>query len=244
MITLTLWQMRWRLLIVAVIAVFFYIEEPGFHLSATLPNDLSTEVSDPRGLAFTLANLAGLSMLVLLFDFVAGDRRRGYYRMYFSHPTRPLAFYAVRWGVGYALSLLVAALFLVGGQLLAWGELRAGAGAMVQPALFALIYGGLTAFFSVLVPLGDSLLALLVFWLTEMWQQVLAIFAELGSQPPLSPVLRQAISFVLPPHLALRDVFEAAQAGTSPWGAIAFAAGYGLFWLALAALLLWSREWP
>ena len=244
MITLTLWQMRWRLLAVAVLAVAFYLKEPGFHLPAALPNDLPTEVSDPRGVAFSLANLAALSMLVLLLDFVSGDRRRGYYRIYFSHPTRPLAFYAVRWGVAYALSLLAAALFLVVGQLLAWGELRVGAEAMVQPVLFALVYGGVVAFFSVLLPLGDSLAAVLVYWLTEIWQYALSAYSEFGTQPPLSPALRQAISFVLAPHLALRDVFDAAQAGTSPWGAIAFAAGYGLFWLALAGLLLWSREWP
>ena len=244
MITLTLRQLRWRLLIVAALAVAFYIKEPGFHLQGTLPNDVPDEISDPLGIAFSMANLAALCMMVLLADFVSGDRRKGYYRIYFSHPTRPLAYYAVRWGIAYALAMLAAALFLVVGQLLAWGELRVGAEAMVHPALFALVYGGLVAFFSVLLPFGDSLAAIFVYWLTEAWQYALAAYAEFGSQLPLSPAIRQGISFVLAPHLALRDAFDAAHLGTTAWGALAFAGGYGLFWLAAAGLLLWYREWP
>jgi len=243
MITLTLWQMRWRLLVVALLAVGFYLLEPGFHLHGG-ETDLAPTVSDPRGIAFTLANLAGASMLILLSGFISGDRREGYYRTYFSHPTRPLAYYGVRWALAYALSLAAAALFLVFGQLLAWGELRVGVGAMVNPALFALVYGGLVAFFSTLLPRGDSLAALGVFVLTSAWEYALAAFAELGTQPPLSPAVRQGLSFIFPPHLALRDAFEAMIAGTSPLASLAFAAGYGLFWLALAGLLLWSREWP
>lgn len=243
MITLTLWQMRWRLLFVALLGIGFYMLEPGFHLHAG-ESDLAPTVSDPRGIAFTLANLAGASMLILLAGFISADRREGYYRIYFSHPTRPLAYYAVRWCLAYALSLAAAAVFLVAGQLMAWGELRVGIGAMVQPALFALVYGGLAAFFSVLLPRGDSLAALGVFVLTSAWEYALSAFAELGSPPPLSPFFRQMLSFVLPPHLALRDVFEATLAGTSAFGPLAFAAGYGVFWLAVAGLLLWWREWP
>lgn len=243
MITLTLWQLRWRLVVIALVALLFYVWEPGFHLPATLPDDLSPEVADPGGIAFTLANLAGVAMLVLLTHFISRDRRAGYYRIYFSHPTRPLGYYAVRWGLSYVLSVGAAAVFLVVGQLAAWGELRVGLGALVQPALFALVYGGLVAFFSVLLPFGDSLAALCVFMLTSAWEYALSVFAEMGTQP-LSPTAKQAISFVLPPHLALRDVYEAAHLGGTAWGPLAFVFGYGLFWLALAGLLLWRREWP
>jgi hypothetical protein len=242
-ITLTLWQLRWRLLIVALVGVGFYLLEPGFHVHAG-DTDLLPTVADPRGVTFSMANLAGLSMLVLLFGFISGDRRKGYYRIYFSHPTRPLAYYAVRWGMAYALSLLAAAVFLVAGQLAAWGEIRVGAAAMVQPALFALVYGALVAFFSVLLPLGDSFAAFAVFWVTSAWELTVSGAAELGVEPPLSPLARQVLSFVLPPHVALRDAFEAVLAGTSALGPLAFAGGYGLFWLAVAGLLLWWREWP
>jgi hypothetical protein len=243
MIPLILHQLRWRLLVVLAICGVFYLIEPSFHVHVDDAADAANAIP-PGEIAFTLANLAGASMLVLLAGFVAADRRRGYYRIHFSHPTRPLAFYALRWGVAYALTLAVAAAFFVVSQLAAWGEMRAGADALVQPALFALIYGGLVAFASVAFPRGDSLIVLAVYWATALWQGFLSFFAETGVDPPLSPLARQAVSFVLPPHLALRDFYETARAGQAAWDAAAFAGGYGLFWLAAAALLLWSREWP
>lgn len=243
MITLTLWQWRWRLLIVAALGVFFYFIEPGFHLHGALPDDVAADVADPGGVAFSMANLAGASILVLLTGFTSSDRRKGYYRIHFSHRTRPLAYYAVRWLLAYALALGAAAVFLVVGQLLAWGELRVGLGAMVHPALFALVYGGLVAFFSMLLPIGDSFAALVLFAVTSVWEYAVSAFAELGVQP-VGAGVRQALSFILPPHLALRDLYQAAEAGGSVWAPASFAAGYGLFWLALAGLLLWSREWP
>lgn len=242
MIPLILWQLRWRVLIVALIAGAFYLLEPSFHVHEAA--EAAADAIAPGEIAFTLANLAGASMLVLLAGFVATDRRRGYYRLYFSHPTRPLAYYGLRWALAYGLTLAIAAAFFVVSQLAAWGELRAGPEAMVQPALFALVYGGLVAFASVLFSRGDSLIVLAVYLLTDLWQGFLSFFGESGVDPPLSPLARQAISFVLPPHLALRDVYEAARLGHTAWGDITFAGGYGLVWLAAAALLLWSREWP
>jgi hypothetical protein len=243
MIALTLWEMRWRLLAVVLIALILYLLEPGFHLHGADTEGLDPLIADPRGVAFTLANLAGASMLVLLTGFVSGDRRRGYYRMFFSHPTRPLAYYGLRWLIAYAVSVGAAGLFLVVGQLAAWGELRAGIEVMVHPALFALVYGGLAAFFSVLVPIGDTFIVFVIFMLTSAWEYALSAFAELNVNP-VAPWLQQAISFILPPHLALRDQFEAMLAGHTAWGDLAFAAGYGGFWLVAAGLLLWSREWP
>jgi hypothetical protein len=240
-ITLYLWQLRWRMVAVLAICLGFYLIEPGFHVHDA--SDVS-ELVPPDEIAFTLANLAAASMLVLLTGFVAADRRRGWYRIYFSHPTRPLAFYALRWIVAYAVTMAVVAAFFVLAQLAAWGELRAGVGSLLQPALFALIYGALLAFCSVAFPRGDGLVVLAVYFLTDLWLGVLNMFDETGLTPPLPHLARQAISFVLPPHLALRDAYTAVQAGTFPGGPVAFAAGYGLFWLAAAALLLWSREWP
>lgn len=241
MITLYLWQLRWRMVAVLFICLGFYLLEPGFHLHEAAD---PSELVPPGEIAFTLANLGAASMLVLLTGFVAGDRRRGWYRIYFSHPTRPLAFYALRWLVAYAVTMLVVAVFFVVAQLAAWGELRAGPGALLQPALFALIYGALLAFCSVALPRGDGLVVLAIYFLTDLWLGVLSMFDESGLAPPLPLFARQAISFVLPPHLALRDAYTAVQAGAFPGGPVAFAAGYGLFWLAAAALLLWSREWP
>lgn len=242
MITLTLWQLRWRLLFIALLSLVFYRLEPGLHLHGAAADE-APNVVDPGGIAFTLANLAGASMLVLLAGFVSADRREGYYRVYFSHPTRPLAFYGVRWAMAYALSVGAAGGFLVLAQLAAWGELRAGPQAMLQPAVFALIYGGLAAFFSVLLPRGDSLAALAVYGVTNVWQGALAVFAQMDTQP-MGPLARQAVSFILPPHQAVQDLYDAAHLGGTAWGSLAFAGGYGLFWLLAAGLLLWRREWP
>ncbi|HEX2205111.1 MAG TPA: hypothetical protein VHG91_17500 [Longimicrobium sp.] len=242
MIPLVLWQMRWRVLVLLLVGWAFYLLEPGFHqheAAAALPAELPAELA-PEGVAFSLANLAGLSMLVLLWGFVSTDRGRGYYRIHFSHPTRPLAYYALRWALAYALSVAAAGAFLVAGQLAAWGELRVGAEVMPQALLFALVYGGLVAFFSVVLPVGDGLAALGVFALTEFWYLVTR---ELGAQP-LTPALRSLVGFVLPPHLALNDVYAGVVAGALPWDAVAYAAGYGLFWLLLAGALLRFREWP
>jgi len=242
-ITLYIWQLRWRLLLVVLVMLLLYAYEPGFHLHGAAGADLDPLVTDPRGLGFTLANLSAASMLILLAGFVSTDRRRGYYRIYFSHVTRPLGFYLLRWTVAYALSLLAALAFLVIGQLLAWGELRAGFGVMIQPALFALVYGGMVAFFSVVLPKGDSFAALAAYAVTSLWEYTIAVFAEMETQP-ISPALRDAISLVLPPHVALRHFFEVTRVGGTAWGDVAFAGGYGVFWLVLAGLLLWSREWP
>jgi hypothetical protein len=242
-IPLMLWAMRWRFALLAAICLLFYWWEPGFHFHGEPGPDTPIEVLDPAGLSFTLANLAGASVLVLLAGFVSTDRRRGYYRMYFSHPTRPLTYYGVRWLLAYALAVATAALFLLFGQLAAWGEVRAGPAALVQALLMALVYGGLAAFFSVALPWGDSLLAAGVFLFTEVWRGFVATVGALGAEPGPG-WLRGIVEFVLPPHVALTDVYTGWVAGEWVWSAIAFSAGYGLFWLIAAGLLLHLREWP
>lgn len=241
MITLYLWQLRWRMLILPFICLAFYLIEPSFHAHAA-PG--SADYVAPDEMAFTMANVAALCMLVLLTDFVSGDRRRGFYRIYFAHPTRPLAFYAVRWLVAYAVTMAVIVLFFVTTQLAAWGELRAGAGTLVQPALFALVYGALVAFFSVCLPIMDGLVAFMCYWATVIWNWWLDIFDQTGLEAPIPHLVRQGVSFILPPHLALNDAYTQAHAGLSPWAPVSFVIGYALFWLAAAGLLLWSREWP
>ncbi|HEX5727369.1 MAG TPA: hypothetical protein VFX98_17990 [Longimicrobiaceae bacterium] len=239
MIPLMLRALWWRMAAVAIAALLFYALEPGFHEHEEEVTDLAGLLA-PTAIAYSLANLAGLAMVVLLAGFISADRRRGYYRIAFSHPTRPLALYALRWGLSLVLAMTATALFLVFGQLAAWGELRVGPLYLVQPLLFALVYGGLTAFFSALLPRGDAWAAVLAFFATDVW---LTLTGEAGLQP-LTPLLRQVISFVLPPHLAVSDVYSGLVAGEVLWPAALYAAGYGLFWLAAAALLVRTREWP
>jgi hypothetical protein len=227
-----------RLLLVALAGLLFYGLEPAFHQHGPVPPEAAAELG-PLGLAATLANLAGLSMLILLAGFVSADRRRGYYRILLSHPVHPLALYGLRWGVALALSLAAAALFLVAGQLVGWGEWRGGAAGLGLAFLSALAYGGLMAFLSVLLPRGDAWVAVILFALTFVWLQALGV----GAEPFTAPV-RQAIGLVLPPQIALQDVYEGLIRGRPAWDAAHFVAGYGGFWLAAAAALLRLREWP
>jgi hypothetical protein len=231
-----------RLLIVGLAALLFYMLDPAFHQHDAPVGDPLVDIPPelgPLGIAATLANLAGLAMLILLAGFVSHDRRRGYYRIYFSQPVHPLAFYGLRWGLAFALALLSAAVFLVVGQWAAWGELRGGGEGLLLAALSALVYGGVIAFLSVALPRGDAWVAVIVYLFTFFWIQVLA----LGAQPLTAP-LRQAITFVLPPQMALQDIYGALLAGTTAWTAVAFVIGYGVFWLVAAGLLLRVREWP
>jgi hypothetical protein len=242
MIPVLLRDMLPRLLVVALAALMFYLLEPAFHQHDLPTGDVLAEIPPelgPLGISATLANLAGLAMLILLAGFVSHDRRRGYYRIYLSHPVNPLAFYGLRWALALGLATLAAAVFLVVGQIAAWGGIRGGAEGLLLALLSALVYGSLIAFLSVVLPRGDAWVAVIVYFFTFFWIQVLSV----GAEPLIAP-LRQAITFVLPPQTALQDIYGAMLAGASAWGAVAFVVGYALFWLVAAGLLLRLREWP
>jgi hypothetical protein len=191
------------------------------------------------GIAASLANLAGVSMLVLLGGFISNDRRQGYYRLYFSHPTRPIAFYGLRWLLGLLLAMVAAAAFLVIGQLAAWGQFEGGWSGLYLALLAAIAYGGMIAFLSVALPRGDAWVALVLFLFNYFWLYAVS----LGVQP-LPRVLSNAVSILLPPQLALTDVYDGLLRFEIDWGASVFVAGYGVFWLLMAGLLLRLRDWP
>ena len=228
-----------RMALVALLGVAFFFLEPGFHThQGPAPEEFSLDLG-AMGISATLANLAALSMLVLLGGFVSNDRRQGYYRVYFSHPTRPLAFYGLRWAMGLLLAMLAAAVFLVVGQLAAWGRFEGGWSGLYLALLSAIAHGGMIAFLSVVLLRGDAWVALVLFLFNHFWFQA----ASLGAQP-LPPNLNDAVALLLPPQLALADVYDGLLRFEIVWGASAFAAGYGVFWLLVAGILLRLRDWP
>jgi hypothetical protein len=238
MIPVMLRGMAPRLVLVGLAGLMFYLLEPSFHQHGPVPADMQADLG-PHGLAASLSNLAGLSMLVLLGGFISTDRRRGYYRLFFAHPVSPLAFYGLRWAIALGLALLAALIFLVGGQLAAWGELRGGWSGLGLALLSAVVYGGVIAFLSALLPRGDAWVAVVLFLFNYFWLYALSM----GIEPFAAPI-RQVITFLLPPQTALQDVYQGLVSGQAEWGAAAFSAGYGLFWLVAAGLLLRMREWP
>ena len=239
MIPILLRGMVPRLVLVALLGVAFYMIDPGLHQHAdeVVPEEFRLDLG-AMGLAATLANYAGLSMLVLLGGFVSHDRRQGYYRLYFSHPTSPIAFYGLRWALGLAAAMLAAAILLVVGQWIAWGRFEGGWSGLYLAFLAALAYGGMIAFLSVALPRGDAWVALVLFVFNYFWLQAVA----LGVEGPA--LLNDLVSVLLPPQLALSDVYDGLLRFEVAWGASAFAAGYGVFWPLVAGLLLKLRDWP
>ncbi len=240
MIPILLRGMLPRLAMVALLCVAFYMLDPGLHQhpGEAVPEEFALDLGS-FGLATSLSNLAGLSMLVMLGGFISHDRRQGYYRMYFAHPTRPLAYYALRWVLALAAVMLACTVWLVVSQLVAWGGFEGGWRGLYLAFLAALAFGGMIAFLSVALPRGDTWVALVLTVFNYFWFQAVAMGLR-----PLPRLLNDFVGLLLPPQFALSDVYDGLLAGQVAWGASAFAAGYGLFWLLVAGLLLKLRDWP
>jgi hypothetical protein len=235
LIAIMLRDMRWRILIVALLSVLLYFLEPAFHQHGPTEPGLDAELG-PLGVSAALAYLAGLSMIVLLTGFVASDVSEGYSAIHFSHPTSPLAYYGLRWLLALTVTLGATVLFLLLGQVIAWGEVRGGGAGILLGLLAALVYGGLMAFFSTLLRSGDGWVVFILFLPTPV-PQILTWIEAL-----LPEFLYQIVLFFLPPQNALQEVYRGLLLGDIAWPAVAFAGGYGMFWLVLAALLLRTRE--
>ena len=234
MIAVVLRDLRVRLGILVLICCGLYLIEPAFHQHGPVDPRFAGDAG-PLGISATLAYLSALSMILLLAGFISTDARDGYAALYFSQPVTPQAYYGLRWVIALGVTLAAAVIFLIGGQLLAWGEWRGGAGGMLLALLAALVYGGLIAFFSALLRGGDGWIVLILF-LPTPFPVILN-----GLQAVLPASLYSVVLFLLPPQHALQEVYRGLLLDAPAWGAAGFAAGYGLFWLVLAGLLLRLR---
>ena len=240
MIPILLRGMLPRMVLVVLAGVMFYLLEPGFHQHAgeVVPEEFRLDLG-ALGISASLANLAAFGMLLLFGGAISSDRRQGYYRMYFSHPTRPLAYYGLRWVLSLLLAVAAAAVFLVLGQLAAWGRFEGGWSGLYLALIAAITYGGLVAFLATVSLRGDIWITIILFFFTYFWFYA----ASLGIEP-FAPAVNEMISLLLPPQIALDDVRDGLLRGEIAWGASAFAAGYGVFWLLIGGLLLRLRDWP
>jgi hypothetical protein len=235
-IEIVLRDMRWRLALVVLVWLLLFMSEVNVHREAVV----SGGELGAAGLAAPAGYLAGLSMIILLAGFISSDRREGYYRILFSHPTRPLALYGLRVAVAYVLSLSAAVVLVLALQGYLWGEIRGGAVALVLPALTALMYGGLMAFFSSALRSGDAIAALVFFLPTLLPAALLEVATGF-----MGRTVGQIVLLVLPPQsTALTTLYQGILRGEIAWMAVAFVAGYSLIWVMLAVLLLRLREWP
>lgn len=240
MIPVLLRGMLPRLGLVALAGLLFYMLEPGFHQHAAeaVSEEFRLDLG-ALGISASLANLSSFAMLLLFGGVISGDRRQGYYRMYFSHPTRPLAYYGLQWVLALGFALAAAAVFLVLGQMAAWGRFEGGWSGLYLALLAAVAYGGLAAFFGTVLSRGDAWVTLILFFFTYFWFYA----ATLGLQP-LPTGASQLVSLLLPPQLALDDIRDGLLRSEIAWGASAYAGGYGLFWLLMSGLVLKLRDWP
>ncbi len=238
MIAVFLRDMRWRLVFLAVIGLLFYFLEPAFHQHGTLTDPQLAASLSPVGISASLAYLAGLAMIVLLSGFVSSDRREGYTRIFFAQPTSPLAFYGVRWLLALALALGTSTVFLLLGQMVAWGAVRGGGSGLLLALLAALVYGSLMAFFSAALPRGDAWVVFLLF-VPTFFPQLLSFLQATVTGP-----VHRTLLFVLPPQTALQEIFQSLILGEIAWAPILFVLGYAGTWMAAAVVLLKLREWP
>ncbi len=239
MIAVFLRELARRLPLVALAGVGFYFLDPALHDHARAPGGVHDRLREAREMAGSVANLASLSMLVLLAGFISAERRRGWYRLHFSHPTSPLAYFGLKWLLALGVSLAAAAIWLPAVQLVAWGRVEGGWGGLFLALLSATVYGGLLALLSAVVRQGEGWVVLLLYAASLLW---LGVTAGLGAEP-LTPLLRDLVTLLLPPQLALQDVYQGLLAGGVEWGAAVFVAGYGAAGLLGAGLLVRLREW-
>jgi hypothetical protein len=187
-------------------------------------------------LGWLVARFPLVAVLVLMAGVASDDRRHGFLRLWTVRPGSPLRIYAPAWAALALLAVLASALLLPLVDLILLGA-WAGPNTLVLVLAYVLLYGSLTALFSVWTT-ADAWLALLVGLGAVVWHGLLRAGAV-----GLPTIFREVITFLLPPQGALLAVEGAfAAMAPVPWDALAYVAGYSLVVLVVAALLLERRE--
>jgi hypothetical protein len=175
--------------------------------------------------------------MVLLAGIVSRDIKSGYARLYAVTRVRLLALYASRLAILMLLAFVISALLLPAFDFIILGKLS-GPQVYVLVAAYILVFGTLTALFSVITR-ADAWVTLFV-WMTGMvWHGML----RGGMLNRVPAALTQLVSVVLPPLGALNTIENAfANNQAIPWGAFLYVAMYSVLMLLLAGLALSRRE--
>lgn len=176
-----------------------------------------------------------IAAVVLTAGLFSRDRETGYARLYLARPVSAIAVYGLRFLAMAGIAFLLSAILLPGFDLLMLGE-WAGPSTFALIGSQVLIYGGLTALFS-LWTRGDAWAAVGVAIGALLWE------ALIRSQVGIPPGPAALIRFVLPPQWAMLQIEEAFGAGAGlPWEALVWAGGYGVVVLGVAGVVVRSRE--
>jgi hypothetical protein len=176
-------------------------------------------------------------VMVLLAGIVSSDIKSGYARVYAATRVRLIALYASRLAMLLLLSFLLSAILLPAFDFIILGKLS-GPQVYVLIAAYILVFGCLTALFSVLTR-ADAWITLFVWIAGMIWHGML----RGGMLNRVPSLIAQLVSVLLPPLGALNTIENAfANDMTIPWGAFLYVAMYSLLVLLLAGLALSRRE--
>jgi hypothetical protein len=188
-------------------------------------------------LGWLIARFPMIATLVLLAGVFSHDRATGLARLDYVRPSSPLRTYGVRAAVLAAVAWIAAAIIVPLFDLLILGQ-WIGWGVFVVITTHVVVYGSLTVLLSVLVR-GDAWIALFLS-LVAIAFHALRTADALGGMPA---VLREALTFMLPPQGAMQAIDSAFAAfQPMPWTAVGFVVGYSGLMLLIAGLVLDRRE--
>jgi hypothetical protein len=176
-------------------------------------------------------------VLVMVGGLFSADVRAGYTRLYAATRVRILALYAFRLLLLMLLAFALAATVL---PVFDYIILRKPSGLQlyVLTAAYVLVFGSLTALFSVFTK-ADAWAALFAWIAATVWYALL----RGGLLDRVPQLLTQAISVVLPPQAALNTIENAFGNGQAvPWGAFLYVCMYAAIILLIAGLALTRRE--
>lgn len=217
-------------------AIFLKDEHGDVHIDALFLVGGYQAASALLLLGWLLGRLPLIAVLVLMGGMISDDRDSGLARLIAVRPVSPVAVYAIRFAVLALIVFVVCGVVMPAFDLLMLGE-WAGPATLVLILAYILAYGGLIAFLSAWTR-GDAWLALMLAILAIVWSAF-----DRAAALPLAPELSRIVGFVLPPQPALFQLEAAfAELEPIPWDAFAFAAGYGLFFMVLAAVSIRRRE--
>ena len=217
-------------------AIFLKDEHGDVHIDALFLIGGYPAASALLLIGWLLGRLPLIAVLVLMGGMISDDRDSGLARLIAVRPVSPVAVYAIRFAVLALIVFVVCGVVMPGFDLLMLGE-WAGPATLVLILAYILAYGGLIAFLSAWTR-GDAWLALMLAILAIVWSAF-----DRAAALPLASGLSRIVGFLLPPQPALFQLESAfADLEPIPWDAFAYAAGYGVFFMVLAALSIRRRE--
>ena len=175
--------------------------------------------------------------LVLLAGIFSSDVSAGYTRVYATTRVRLHALYGFRLLLLLALAFTISAILLPSFDAIMLGKLPGG-GIFILMTAYLLVFGSLTAFFSVFTR-ADAWCTMFVFLCALLWHAML----RGGMLADAPAAVTQVVTMILPPQGALNAIEDAFGMATAiPWNAFLYVCAYAALVLVLAAVALGRRE--